>query len=281
MTPGPTIRIDRIALPLRFIAEEARTVENHAPRRPRLLWTTTFTAALAAFGIASRAHALTVEACFAAKLTTGGNLQKCRANEAGKALRGRPNDPAKCAARFQTKLARITEAAVASGVACVYGDNGDGTVLDYDTGLQWEKKEAADGVVDVANPHDVDNRYGWSASGLGLPDGTVFSSFLGRLLCASTDGVTLTGGFAGHCDWRLPTVTELKTILRDPFPCGAPSPCIDPVFGPTAATETCTSNEYNTGSAWIVRFSTGFASNVAKGSPPSTDTAARAVRGGW
>jgi hypothetical protein len=41
-------------------------------------------------------------------------------------------------------------------------DNGDGTVTDNQTGLQWEKKTTAVGsVANLADPHDVDNAYTW------------------------------------------------------------------------------------------------------------------------
>ena len=42
-----------------------------------------------------------------------------------------------------------------------YVDNGDGTITDRSTLLQWEKKNNEDMVADYANPHDVDNLYSW------------------------------------------------------------------------------------------------------------------------
>lgn len=43
--------------------------------------------------------------------------------------------------------------------------------------------------------------------------------------------------FAGFSDWRVPEQAELETILLAPDPC-APTPCIDPIFGPTASAVT-------------------------------------------
>lgn len=141
-------------------------------------------------------------------------------------------------------------------------DNGDGTVTDNQTGLQWEKKDNV-----CPGIHCVDDTYTWSSvpSAAGTAD-TVF-------LPALNAG----GGFAGHIDWRLPTAAELQTILLAPCPCGM-SPCIDPVFGPTAASvywPTTVPPDINPlRFVLLVDFSNGY---VGPG-PADNDAYARAVR---
>ena len=156
-------------------------------------------------------------------------------------------------------------------------DNGDGTVTDNQTGLMWEKKNAAGGGADLTNPHDVDNRYNWSATGT-APDGTAFTDFLRKLnntcngsgvtLCAAdTDCSGGVCGFAGHRDWRLPQVgqdggtAELETILVARYPNCPSSPCIDPIFSPAAIFlywSAVTSAAFpGPDFAWVVVFSDG------------------------
>jgi hypothetical protein len=122
-------------------------------------------------------------------------------------------------------------------------DDGDGTVTDELTGLVWEKK------TDDAGLHDKDNFHTWTDDGAD-PDGTAYTTFLAALNAG--------GCFAGACDWRLPTVLELQTILAQPFPCTT-SPCIDAAFGPTStdaywsATTVADSQDF----AWLILFANG------------------------
>src|SRR5213080_658841 len=153
-------------------------------------------------------------------------------------------------------------------------DNGDGTVTDNQTGLQWEQKVAGSSCL-----HCVNDTYIWSSSGT-APDGTAFTSFLATLNggatgfgnCTSGDGSTQTGGFNNHCDWRLPTIAELATIIdTSASGCGTGSPCIDATFGPTAAAgyPSSTTNADNSGLVWGVNFGNGsvFSAGLKTGSP--------------
>ena len=152
-------------------------------------------------------------------------------------------------------------------------DNGDGTVCDHQTGLMWEMKDASDGTQDLSNPRDVDNNYTWtSISGGTARDGTAYTDFLARLN-GTIAGTSPSEQLGGHRDWRLPTSAELQTIVNCSF-----SSCIDPVFGPTAATFYWSSTSFASfpDFAWIVGFGTDFVGNGNK----FLDKRVRAVRGG-
>jgi hypothetical protein len=219
---------------------------------------------------------LTTPECVAKKLRELGKLRGCQATENAKALEAKQADPGKCQTRFHSSLARLDAQATAAAIACRYGANGDGTVTDYDSGLQWEQK-TDDGTV-----HDVGNFYTWNTTpGETNPDGTAFTTFLGALNYETPMG----GCFAGHCDWRVPSISELQTIKDPSVPgCGIDGPCIDHVFGPTAsfyywsATST-PANPLGDDYAYIETFGGGF--DVNPFGRKSNSYLVRAVRSGW
>jgi hypothetical protein len=245
-------------------------------KRPLLAFLVTLT--LLALATSADA-ALTTPNCLAKKRQAQGKLQLCRATADAKALQGKAADVAKCNTKFAEAIATLTAKAVKAGVGCRFRDNGDGTVTDYDTGLQWEQKNDAGGGQNISNPHDVDNLYSWSGTGT-APDGSAFRSFLSRLNNCTAGALLNFSGFAFHCDWRLPTLDELQTILLAPPPCSGVSVCIDPIFGPTTAESywTLTGHTDHPDSAFDVYFGPG---SLGPGFGTKTNLVrARAVRGG-
>jgi hypothetical protein len=149
-----------------------------------------------------------------------------------------------------------------------YVDNADGTVTDLETGLTWQKTDDAGGLT------DKDNTYTWT-SVFGIePNGTAFTVFL-----AGLNGADDATCFVNRCDWRIPTLEELETILLEPYPCGT-APCIDQgVFGPQNATSNYWSSTPYADQptyAWNIYFGSGFVDKYDKG----TSLYVRAVRGG-
>ena len=153
------------------------------------------------------------------------------------------------------------------------------TVFDHQTGLEWEKKTDAGGI------HNKDNRYTWSIAYYDPnPNGTAFTLFLaalnGSCVTESADGVSVSSKTgcpgAGHNDWRLPTVSELKTIVD----CSHGAPCVDPIFGPTQSHFYWSSSNHvslpSSIYAWIVYFT----NRDWSGSLKTNGLYVRAVRGG-
>ncbi len=187
-----------------------------------------------------------------------------------------------------------------------FEDCGDGTVADHQTGLQWEKKTGTVGsdvfceTAGCPDPHVVNNRYEWSNTGT-VPDGGAFTDFLARIngdptVVAATTSEALgdpaadpTVCFAHHCDWRLPAIGELRTLLIGPdaapgqaTTCGG-APCIDPDFaavgGPTASSSywPVSTDAFFTDFAWDANFADGLVGNFGD---KLLDHYVRAVRAG-
>ena len=137
-------------------------------------------------------------------------------------------------------------------------DNGNGTATDRLTGLVWELKCTA---TDCQENHDVVVKLPWQAAV------TTWASALNN------------AQFAGHNDWRLPSLEELRTLLAAVPPCATP-PC------PVAAwprDETAPAGYWSSTSlsldrqrAWAISFGDGEAYTAAK----DTTLYVRAVRGG-
>lgn len=76
---------------------------------------------------------------------------------------------------------------IQAGATLAFVDNGDGTVRDANTGLTWEKKD------DAAGAHDRDAYVTWENA----------FAHVAALNAAA---------FAGHTDWRVPSVNEIGTL---------------------------------------------------------------------
>lgn len=251
------------------------TIRNaKVPRRGSVGVVLLAAAGLVVAGVSPTEAGLTTPSCLAKKLKEWGNLRKCQATENGKALQGKASDPGKCQTKFEKNLAKLTAQGTKAGIACRYGVNGDGTAMDYDTGLQWEQK------TDDGSVHDKDNPYTWSDSVGGAftqPSGTAFKVFLGTLNNGTSgDGSTTSGCFAGHCDWRLPAIGELAGIVdTSQGNCGGGSgPCIDQaVFGPTVFGSGCWSAstwDVVATVAWLVVFDDGLVTLAVKAEDVAT-----------
>jgi hypothetical protein len=125
-------------------------------------------------------------------------------------------------------------------------DNGDATATDRLTGLTWELKCVT---TDCQTEHDVVAKLPWQEAG---------TRWVSALNAAR---------FAGHDDWRLPSLEELRTLLTAVPPCATP-PCPAaawPRDGTAAAGYwSSTSFSLDRGRAWAISFGDGEAYTAAK-----------------
>ena len=152
--------------------------------------------------------------------------------------------------------------------------NGDGTLTDNKTGLMWEiTTSSCSGEITCYT-----DRYTWSNGFDNNPGGTLFTRFLATLNSDVTESAASTC-FANHCDWRIPNVVELQSILISSS-CDR-STCIDPLFGLSGPSGFSTYWSSSTladsaAYAWYVDFGAG---DTEAGDKRLSDYA-RAVRGG-
>jgi len=244
---------------------------------------TTIWALILSLALASAAVAAPTpeDRCEAAKLNALRKRTFCIEGERRKEVLGTTPDTARCEETFRKSITMADEAAAKKGASCRWLDNADGTATDLNSGLQWELK------TDDGSVHDEHDTYRWSTTfGVTTPNGTVFTAFLGTLNGGvSGDGHTTAGCFASHCDWRLPTIEELRGILEAESPNCTMSPCTTiPGFtasnpGVTSASWYWSSSTHSPGlsdSAWYADFDVGFVGFVGK----AIDIHARAVRAG-
>src|SRR5439155_2130664 len=137
----------------------------------------------------SQRGVLPEQKCQARRANAAGKYAECAQKALGKlSLSGDLNAynaaGGKCVTKYDATWDRLQGEATGSGATCDnprFVDNGDGTVTDRLTALQWEKKDNLDNSPNPADPHDADNSYTWSAPSGTAADGTAFMSFLASL----------------------------------------------------------------------------------------------------
>lgn len=168
---------------------------------------------------------------------------------------------------------------VRAGAELSYTDNGDGTATDNNTGLMWTKQDDNDGDCgSLPGSLDIDCTFTWA-------EAFAFVTDLNTEPC-----------LAGRCDWRLPNVKELQSIVNYEVPnnimvlvpavsaefnnnCAAGCTVLDCSCTAASFYWTSTSFANDRDSAWSIDFREGFVDGRDKDYFTHV-SGVRAVRGG-
>jgi hypothetical protein len=210
------------------------------------------------------------QACQKGRYVAKAKYEACESKATGAFLGGGDNlqlmrATVKCRAKYDAAWVKLqAKAQAASTVETCDADRfvptGGGVVVDNLTGLQWEQKIIDFGI------HLGETTYAWSTGGPSstAADGPAYTTFLATL--------NSNGCFAGQCDWRLPTRSELQTIKNHASD--------QALFGDGINIDwdfwTSTSSAIST-HAWVVRHDQ---STEPFTTPKFVDLHVRAVRGG-
>ncbi len=180
--------------------------------------------------------------CDYKRISASRKFESCVASVLAKHAKGVDFDEfaalAKCRHTYFRNWNLFQSSTALTGSSCIgsrFVDNGDLTVTDNLTTLVWEKKTGTPDNMQSGDPHDPDNGYTWGGNGVEFGGSFAFLYQLNGAFFAGADG------------WRLPTLSELQTILLD-FACSGSgngprcvcpsSPCIDPALDPTTTPAT-------------------------------------------
>lgn len=150
--------------------------------------------------IPARAAALTESSCKKSKLSAAETRESCflKAQKASPDLILSTDAKAKCETAFDETIQKLNDQAESAKVPCRFNDNGDGTTIsDLDTLLVW-------GIPDLKAAYTFDELPAF-LDGLNQSQGSS---------CTDTNPIVCTDlpGFAGHKDWRWPTLSELAGL---------------------------------------------------------------------
>lgn len=150
-------------------------------------------------------------------------------------------------------------------------------VLDQITGLVWELKEPGDGVYGNQGLHDADDRFRWyygkpNANGGAIGDWngdthqcTGYAAKQPATFCNISEFVSRVNrsGLCGANDWRVPTRTELESLVNY----GRTQPAIHLHYFPQTQNDfywTLSPTAEQTLSAWAVSFEFGFSAPMPR-----------------